>query len=264
MSEVIERESGWLSKVPVELHGHRKKLNYFIQSLEEYSELNKKKQTDVRVLEVGCSNGRNISLPLSDIGYHVTGIDLHEPSIEWAKNNCASTNAHFICEDFYQFKTDEKFDAVILSDILEHVADPLTVMRQSAELVNATGIILICIPNGYGPYELEQKILRVTGMTRLLDWMKRFIKRVMGRSPGKQKEYNHESGHVQFFRQKNIQVMAEAIGYKISDIKNGCLYGGDLSYVSGMVLPFIVKPSLWLADKLPSRMVSTWYFTLRK
>ena len=59
-------EPSWLSKVPVELHGHRKKLNFFIKSLENYRKTSHMKKNDISVIEVGCSNGRNVSFPLAE------------------------------------------------------------------------------------------------------------------------------------------------------------------------------------------------------
>ena len=49
----INAESSWLSRVPIELHGHRKKLNFFIKSLEKYREDLSKGKDSISVIEVG-------------------------------------------------------------------------------------------------------------------------------------------------------------------------------------------------------------------
>src|SRR5829696_10007851 len=39
----------------------------------------------LRVLDVGCGNGSELALPLARLGFEVTGIDIHAPSIEHAR-----------------------------------------------------------------------------------------------------------------------------------------------------------------------------------
>ena len=260
----ISKESNWLSRVPIELHGHRKKLNFFIKSLEKYREALSKERSNISVIEVGCSNGRNISFPLAEYGYQVTGVDIHTQSIDWANKNNNFSNAAFICQDFSHFSSDEKFDAVILSDILEHVENPLEIIQFSENHLKENGIILICIPNGFGPYELEQRILRMTRINLLIAKAIRQVKKILGRKEEKQAEYNYDSGHIQFFKQKDIENLADQVECEIKDKANGALFGGDFTYIFGILLPFIVKPSLWLANYVPSVFASTWYFRLQQ
>jgi len=253
----------WFSRVPLELHGHRKKLIFFINSLESYRTQLHHDKCSVSVLEVGCSNGCNISLPLAEHGYRVTGVDIHKPSIDWAKNNNHFKNASFLCQDFSSFSSVEKFDAVILSDILEHVDNPLEIVQSVTSILKKNGIILICIPNGFGPYEIEQRILRLTRLNIVVALAMKWVKLLLGRKTEKQLAYNFDSGHVQFFKLKDIDLIAENVGCEIKETANGALFGGDLTYGFGVLLPFIVKPSLWLASHIPSRFASTWYFKLQ-
>ena len=152
---------------------------------------------------------------------------------------------------------------MILSDILEHVENPLEFIRFSANHLNEDGIILICIPNGFGPYEIEQRFLRLTYLNIFIAKTIRLLKKVLGRNEYKQSEYNYDSGHIQFFKQKDIVNMAEKVGFEIKDKANGALFGGDFTYIFGILLPFIVKPSLLLANYVPYFLASTWYFQLQ-
>ena len=258
----LRQNNKWFSKVPLELHGHRKKLNYFVSQLDLYSKEHKLMHRDISVMEVGCSNGRNISLPLSEFGYQVTGVDIHKPSIEWANANNDFENTEFICQDFNKFKSTKLFDVVILSDILEHVSNPDKILNLAKKFIKKKGMILVCIPNGYGPYENEQRFLRYTHLDKLVDKLKKFIKHILGRKPDKQVEYNYESGHVQFFHQSDIEELVNYVGLQVKNRANGSLFGGGLTYSLGIILPFIIKPSLWLADQLPAKFVTTWYFRL--
>ena len=254
----------WLKAVPLELHGHRKKLQFFLDSLEAYRRQRSLKPAEVSVVEVGCSNGRNISLPLAEQGYVLTGVDIHEPSIAWAEEHNQFDNARFICQDFALFSGDEMFDVVVLSDILEHVDNPLSIIRLSLEHLKPGGMILVCIPNGYGPYENEQRFLRFTHLDRLIEVVKRRIKILIGRRPEYQVAYNYDSGHVQFFRMRDFEGLTREAGLEISDRANGALFGGSLTYALGILMPFIVSPSLRLANLLPASCVTTWYFRLER
>jgi len=51
---------GWCDEVPLELHGHRKKLLFFLNSLDMFCHERELVRADISILEVGCSNGRNI------------------------------------------------------------------------------------------------------------------------------------------------------------------------------------------------------------
>lgn len=257
-------EIGWLSSVPWELHGHRKKLEFFLRSLDAFCATHNKLAADVSVLEVGCSNGRNVALPLAEQGYRVTGVDLHAPSISYARTQAENNlpNARFLCMDFFDFGSDDRFDVIVLSDILEHVSDPGRIMAVAREHLVPNGFVLVCIPNGFGPYENEQRLLRITGINYLLDIATRGIRLLLRRRVQRQAEYNYDSGHIQFFRLSVFSELVNEAQLCINEQTNGALFGGSLSYCLGLLMPFLVVPSLQLADKLPPRFVSTWYFRL--
>ncbi len=266
MTELNENlsELKWFQSVPLELHGHRKKLEFFIDALDSFCRSNGVSRADISVLEVGCSNGRNISLPLAERGYRMTGIDIHLPSIEWAVTHSDLSNARFICQDFAEYDDDELFDAVVLSDILEHVEEPSKIINLALKHLKPDGLVLVCIPNGYGPFENEQRFLRITRINLLLEVLRRSVKRLLGRRVDKQTEYNYDSGHVQFFSMREMRALIDEAGLQVDSQANGSLFGGDASYALGILMPFIIKPSLWLADHLPSCLVSTWYFRLSR
>ena len=255
---------GWLASVPIELHGHRKKLDFFIHSIELLCKSNGLKPNNIRVLEVGCSNGRNVGLPLAEKGYQVTGVDLHSPSISWARSHNTFRNARFLCQDFTLFFDDKKFDVVILSDILEHVENPSEIVRNALGCLNHGGMVMVCIPNGNGPYENEQRFLRATCLDHFIAFAKQGLKKILGKPLEKQVEYNFDLGHIQFFSMADFQKLVSDSGLKIDIQANGALFGGNATYFLGLLFPFIVKPSLWLANHLPPKMVTTWYFRLSR
>jgi SAM-dependent methyltransferase len=247
----------WYGRVPLEVHGHRKKLDFVLGAVEQLRQTRGVAPADVTIIEIGCSNGRILSLPLAERGFRVTGVDLHEPSIARASADNTFPNARFICRSAESFMTVESFDIVILSDILEHVGDPLGLLKMARGLLNRGGVVLICIPNGNGPAELERRFVERTGGDRALAAARRAINRLRGRE---RVAYNDDSGHVQAFRMRDMEDLIELAGLRLDERRNGALFGGAASYPLGNLLPAVVKGSLRLADRLPFAWVSTWYF----
>jgi len=252
-------EHVWYGRIPVELHGHRKKLDFFLDELDRFTRDCGRDRADISILEIGCSNGRNVSLPLAERGYDITGVDLHEPSIDWANENNSFANARFICRDAAEFQSERTFDVVVLSDILEHVSDPLQLLELARSLIGEGGMVLICIPNGFGPGEIERKVVEVTRLDRVLYALRVSINRLRRRHSV---PYNEDSGHIQYFRMSTISRLIERAGFTIERRGKGALFGGGVTYPLGMFFPRLAGVSLECANRLPFWMISTWYFSL--
>src|SRR5688572_5791207 len=73
----------------------------------------------LRVLDVGCGNGSELALPLARLGFQVTGIDIHAPSIEHARLlGVDVSNLSYVCGPVEELKS-PPYDVVILSEVLE-------------------------------------------------------------------------------------------------------------------------------------------------
>jgi len=250
-----------LNSMKMELHGHKKKTTFFSNALKNFINSNGVSPNNLSILEIGCSNGSLVTLPLAEQGYNILGIDLHEPSINQANNNNKFENAAFQLKNLVDFESSEIFDVIILSDILEHVDDPKHLLDLSYKHLSNGGLILVSVPNGFGPSELERKFLEKTKIIKLINLTISFISKIIGR---KSSAYNSDSGHIQFFKMKELKNLYKSTNLKIETFQKGALFGGALSYPLGKLLPFIVKPSLFIADKIHFNLVSTWYFSLKK
>lgn len=253
------------------MHGHRKKALFFIRHLEEYRKSRGVPAEAIRVLDIGCGNGRNVSLPIAERGFDVTGTDIHAPSIEAAGSNNRFPRARFLREEYDQHRPDYPYDAVILSDVLEHVRDPGAMLRAALKCLSPGGVILISIPNGYGPFEIEQFLIR-RGMLKPVLWLVRTmvefgvrvkrntLRRARFDAPGAVPVSNIESGHVQFFSYGRFVRLLNDNRLIVERRANGALFGGELTYFLFYFFPPLVPLSLRVADFLPPRLVSTWYF----
>jgi SAM-dependent methyltransferase len=257
------------------MHGHRKKALFFIKCLDSHARGRRLSPASVEVLDVGCGNGLNVSLPVAQRGFNVTGIDLHGPSIEAARSRQSLANLRFVQASFEDFHADRLFDVVILSDVLEHVRDPDGMLRWATRQLNLGGELLISVPNGYGPFEIEQFLVR-RGVLAPLLWLTRKavglgaeIKHLLvsAPEPGNTPSplvCNEDSPHIQFFSLRRFERLLGRNDLIIERRANGAWFGGDLTYFLFYFVPQLVPITLRIADVLPPTLVSTWYFRCRR
>ena len=255
------------------MHGHRKKTLFFIDRLRAYADAHSLEPQRVRVLEIGCGNGRIVTLPVAEQGFEVVGIDMHLPSIQDARAHSTLPNVTFTHGDFRDAPQHGGFHAVILSDVLEHVDEPETMLEVAGAALGADGIVLVSIPNGFGPFEIEQFLVRKGILKLPLAVVRRGVrfgvrvKQAIRGAPAPQPEppaYNVDSPHVQHFTLRRFRRLLESHGFSVERTRNGAWFGGDLTYFLFYFVPGLVPASLRIADVLPAPVVSTWYFECRR
>jgi len=98
-----------------------------------------------RVLDIGCAGGY-LSEILAERGYSVTGVDLpgtpHPESIDFVGGNL----------DNGLPPLDGGFDFVVCADVLEHLRDPLQLLRESRRILTPGGVLLASLPNSGHAY----------------------------------------------------------------------------------------------------------------
>ena len=108
-------------------------------------------QEPLRILNVGCGSGE-LSLRLAAKGHDVVGIDLEPAYIELAHMNAARLgappNCQFIAAGIEDFHSDELFDCIVSTDVLEHIADDRAAFARMMELLRPDGLLLIAVPAG--------------------------------------------------------------------------------------------------------------------
>lgn len=114
------------------------------------------------VLEIGCGEGGNIP-PFLERGCQVTGIDLCEVQIAKAKeflsNHPSKENLTLIREDIYQAtQLTEKFDIIILRDVIEHIPDQEYFMSFIKRFLAPDGVLFIGFPPWQNPFGGHQQI----------------------------------------------------------------------------------------------------------
>src|SRR5215216_6608654 len=97
-----------------------------------------------RVLDVGTSTGANLRL-LRDLGFHsIEGLDFSQEAIRYCRTKGLGLVRHGdVCG---MPLTDESFDLLLATDIIEHVDDDLAALREIARVLRPGGKALITVP----------------------------------------------------------------------------------------------------------------------
>ncbi len=121
----------------------RKRLEWIIDNID----------SNQKVLDLGCSQGI-VSILAAQKGNDVLGIDIEDEAVEFAKdilNNKYTDvreNVKFICADYFKYKIDEKFDVIIMTEVLEHLENPRGFIKKSVENIKENGKAVITVPFG--------------------------------------------------------------------------------------------------------------------
>lgn len=96
------------------------------------------------LLDLACGDGLITSMFAQHFD-RVVGVDASHTHVSEAKKRLPEAD-FFECliEDF---ESDEKFDAIFLLDILEHVLDPVLILRKAAGFLKEQGILIAHVPN---------------------------------------------------------------------------------------------------------------------
>jgi len=98
-----------------------------------------------KVLEMSY-NDRGWTDALLEKGYDLTVIEGARYNVEYARKKYG--NRLNITEAlFEEYRTNERFDSIIMSCIIEHVLDPALVLKMAASWLKDDGVIVLVVPN---------------------------------------------------------------------------------------------------------------------
>lgn len=128
------------------------------------------------ILELGAHNGPNL-MHYGRLGHEVTGVELSETLIatfeeqKTLEPKNVQDRMHMVQGWIEEFEPPTHYDCVLVTEVLEHVPDPIAILRKAAECVKADGLIYISSPTthwgnnthvrGVPPAELGQWLNQV-------------------------------------------------------------------------------------------------------
>lgn len=99
------------------------------------------------ILDVAGAQG-NFSLTLAEIGYDVTWNDLREDLAGYVRLKHTEGNVKYAPGNILNLTFNTLFDAVLIAEVIEHVAHPDQFLIDVSRLVRPGGYIVISTPNG--------------------------------------------------------------------------------------------------------------------
>lgn len=173
----------WKMSDPTNAHGYITKP--ILSSLPEGKEL--------KIADLGCGNGYLAGL-LAGLGHRVSALDSSEDGIRIAKETYPAID--FRCLSLYEDLASHigsDYDVVISSEVIEHLYDPRTFLRNAHMIMKKGGTLILTTPyHGY----FKNLAIALTGK---LD--KHFTV-----------EWN--CGHIKFFSVKTLTSMAKEQGFR--------------------------------------------------
>ena len=100
-----------------------------------------------RVLDVAAGQG-NFSLALAELGFDVTWNDLRAELADYVRLKHERGKIQFAAGNGFELTFPSLFDAVLITEIIEHVAHPDDFLAKAAILVRPGGYIVMTTPNG--------------------------------------------------------------------------------------------------------------------
>ena len=99
-----------------------------------------------RLLDIGCGNGRPMQRFVA-AGWAATGIDFDAEAVTAARSAGLDARVGALKEQAFP---DAHFDVVLMSHVIEHLADPMADLTECRRILKPSGSIVIATPNAHG------------------------------------------------------------------------------------------------------------------
>ena len=181
-------ENEYYQKLKQPIHEFKKELKdqkWLDQQSEEHRFLLKKfGKSSGKVLDIGCGNGFFLRY-LKTKGWDVLGI---EPS-SFARKNATSLGIE-TKPNFTGLKN-STFDVIMLRYTLEHLRNPLSMLKKIKKYLVNNGLIIVMVPNDFNPLQISVEKM------------------------GYEKWWVRTPDHINYFNFKSIILLLEKIDYDV-------------------------------------------------
>lgn len=100
-----------------------------------------------RILDIAAAQG-NFSLKLAELGYDVTWNDLRGELEGYVRLKYERGKLSFVSGNAFELDFPELFDAILITEVIEHVAHPDEFLANASKLVKPGGVVIMTTPNG--------------------------------------------------------------------------------------------------------------------
>lgn len=102
-----------------------------------------------RVLDIGCAAGYLGDKLIKEKNCQVWGIESDHQSADLAKQAGYEEVIEAKIETVFQDNLlgQNIFDVIIMADVLEHLLDPVEILKQAKKLISTDGLVIVSLPN---------------------------------------------------------------------------------------------------------------------
>jgi 2-polyprenyl-3-methyl-5-hydroxy-6-metoxy-1,4-benzoquinol methylase len=226
--------------------------------------LSKNKKPEIlKVLDLGCGYGFHTNA-VGGLKCRTLGIDINEPAIDFAKgHNLFPKKIIFSNKAVEDLPGRKEFDAIIVSELLEHCVDPEDIVAQCKRLIKNHGIIIFTGPNGRSLRELVEMLLLPVRRTKRGPKILRKIRNIASRIVNSQItawDIFADDYHKRFYTMNGLLSLFSKYGFILREYQNQDFTATLL----GTIFPYIKFPAGLLkfdyktADRLPYYLAGGW------
>jgi SAM-dependent methyltransferase len=216
------------------------------------------------VLDFGCGTGTQLTRPLAEAlpAVEFLGVDVDQPTIEWAREHSARPNLRFATLD--GLASDRHFDAIIASEVLEHIDRPDALLRDLHGRMTPNGTLIVTVPNGYGPFEMMAFLETLLTLSGFLPLLRRLKHGLTGRPLALAAEPMTlaSSPHINFLSYADVGILLREAGFFPQRFRSRTVF-------CGFIFDWLIRGRLarWnaaLGDWLPKWCASDWMFVCQR
>lgn len=148
-------------------------------------------------LEIGVGAGEMIAVA-KEHGFDVEGLDIR-PNYAKQVSNIIDSPVHSV--DFSKFKSGKQYDVIVMGDVIEHVTDPIAMLKKASDLLTDDGVMWISTPNFDSAFSLIRK--EKDPMWSVCQ-------------------------HINYFSKVSLENLMKELGFEAIDYKNSSRFNGSM------------------------------------
>ncbi len=98
------------------------------------------------LLDVGSNIG-TFSILARERGWQVTAVEPNSAAVQISREKGIDTIENFFSADLAELKNLSSFDCVVMNDVIEHVAEPVVMLKDAWQVLKKSGLVAITTPN---------------------------------------------------------------------------------------------------------------------
>lgn len=128
---------------------HKFFLNYYNPIFNRFKSLT----PGTEYLEIGIGTGEMLAVAL-EFGYHVEAVEICREDCERVSE---ALGVDIKWSDIIDYETEKQYDVIVMGDVLEHVINPVEVLKKVKQMLSEDGVLWISTPNYNCAYARMQK-----------------------------------------------------------------------------------------------------------